>query len=91
MTQTSNSNLLVAVTTFQTTVRGVEEWITAGQIAEAGSWPVKHFPASFAPLKVDYLANPKRGQQANAQASATVSPAAMLRRRGGARRTERRP
>jgi hypothetical protein len=87
---TGTPSLVVATTTFQTTARGVEEWITAGQIAEAGAWPVKHFPDAFAPLKVDYFANPTRQQASDAQTANSVSPAA-LKHRGGNRRSPELP
>ncbi len=85
---TIEPNLFVATQTYQTTLRGREEWITAGQVAEAGSWPVKHMPSAWAPLQIDYLKNPDRIQQATAQTPSSVSPAALLKRRGSRRLIE---
>lgn len=87
MTATAQ-HLVICTQTFETTARGASEWITAGQIAEAKSWPVRHFPSAWAPLKVDYLADEKRQAKANAETPASVSPAAIMRRRGGRRPPE---
>ncbi len=78
----SAPSLFIATTTFQTTIHGVEEWITQGQIAEPNSWPVRHWPGAFVPLAIDYPASLERGRATNAE---TVSPAALLRRHGGRR------
>ena len=80
----SAPSLFIATTTFQTTIHGVEEWITQGQIAEPNSWPVRHWPDAFVPLAIDYPADLKRGRAT----TETLSPAALLKRRGGRRAPE---
>jgi hypothetical protein len=83
-----NTTLFVATATFATTARGREEWITAGQVAEAGSWQRKHFPSAWSPLRIDYFTDPERARHANAETPANVSPAALLKRHGSRRQIE---
>ena len=69
----SAPSLFIATTTFQTTIHGVEEWITQGQIAEPNSWPVRHWPGAFVPLAIDYPASLERGRATQCRDSVTSS------------------
>jgi hypothetical protein len=52
--------LFIAVESLMTAHCGRAEWITVGDIAEAGSWVIDEHPDSFRPLTVRWPAPPPR-------------------------------
>ena len=88
--------LFIAVDTFVSARRGRSEWVSAGDIAEPGSWPLEAHPAAFRPLEIRFKAPPRQsvapGEKpvepkvdAALLQSPAVSPQAVHRKSGGGR------
>lgn len=85
--------LFIAVETVVTERRGRSEWVQAGDIAEAGSWPLEHVSHIFRPLQVRFRAPkdnsapaPPPNENEEGATSPATSPAAMKRRGGRPRK-----
>lgn len=67
------AQLYICTEAFVSIRRDQEMWVTPGQVAEAGSWPLAVSPSAFALMAIDY---PAPGSELQEQKPAQQHPAA---------------